>query len=119
LQWSSDPKNLGFDKAAAARAAYWVGSNAEGDGFEAAFSQFGVWKYRSPLNENAIPTLDKAKEVCEEHYYDTFTKRVRALLQQVSRHKPARFVGTAVNTGDLARLGKFLTDLAALKRVRP
>ena len=43
-----------------------------------------------------------------------FTDRVLDLIRRVGNHKTERFAKVVVKTDDLAKLGKFLTDLAAL-----
>jgi hypothetical protein len=45
-----------------------------------------------------------------------FTKRVLDLIRRIAKHRPDRFAKTAVGADDLARLGKFFTDLAQLKK---
>ena len=44
-----------------------------------------------------------------------FNERVLDLVRRIGEHKPMRFVETSVNADDLARVGKFLSDLATLK----
>jgi hypothetical protein len=44
-----------------------------------------------------------------------FTERVLNLVQRIAKHEAVRFAGTVVKTDDLARLGKFFTELARLK----
>jgi hypothetical protein len=43
-----------------------------------------------------------------------FTARVLDLLRRIAKHRPDRFARTAAKADDLAKLGKFLTDLAGL-----
>ncbi len=50
----------------------------------------------------------------DEALFD-FTARVCDLIRRTGRHKFERFAKTDVKVEDLARLGKFLTDLANLK----
>jgi hypothetical protein len=45
-----------------------------------------------------------------------FTARVLDLVRRTRRQKVGRFAKTAVKADDLAKLGKFLTDLADLKK---
>jgi hypothetical protein len=45
-----------------------------------------------------------------------FTERVLELKRRISNYRPLRFAKTAVGADDLARLGKFFTDLAQLKK---
>ena len=47
-----------------------------------------------------------------------FSARVRELIRIITKQKPDRFALTSVSPEDLARLGKFLSDLADLKRLR-
>jgi hypothetical protein len=51
----------------------------------------------------------------DEALFD-FTARVCDLIRRTGGQKPKRFAATAVKADDLARLGKFLTDLANLKK---
>jgi hypothetical protein len=51
----------------------------------------------------------------DEALFD-FTARVLDLVRKTHGQKVARFAKTAVKADDLAKLGKFLTDLAALKK---
>ena len=51
----------------------------------------------------------------DEALFD-FTARVLDLIRRTGGQKLERFAGTAVNADDLAKLGKFLTDLADLKK---
>jgi hypothetical protein len=44
-----------------------------------------------------------------------FNSHVMELKRRISKHKVERFAATAVPADDLAKLGKFLTDLAILK----
>jgi hypothetical protein len=45
-----------------------------------------------------------------------FTANVLDLISRTGGQKLERFSGTAVNADELAKLGKFLTDLADLKK---
>jgi hypothetical protein len=45
-----------------------------------------------------------------------FTERVLDLAQRISKHKPERFVGTAVPTNELIKLAKFFAELADRKK---
>jgi hypothetical protein len=45
-----------------------------------------------------------------------FNSHVMELKRKISKHKVERFAATAVPADDLAKLGKFLTDLAILKK---
>lgn len=47
-----------------------------------------------------------------------FTVRVCDLSRRIGKHPAKRFAKTAVEADDLARLGKFFTDLAQLRRIR-
>jgi hypothetical protein len=47
-----------------------------------------------------------------------FSAHVLEVLRRVNKHKPERFAKTSIPVDDLARLGKFLTDLAQLKNSR-
>lgn len=44
-----------------------------------------------------------------------FTARVLDLVQRISKHDAGRFAATGVKANDLAKLGKFFTELALLK----
>jgi hypothetical protein len=46
-----------------------------------------------------------------------FDAHVLDLVRRIAKHHAARFKGTAVKADDLAKLGKFFADLAALKTV--
>lgn len=45
-----------------------------------------------------------------------FTARVLDLVRRIGRFRPEHFAGTKVATDDLAKVGKFLSDLAILKK---
>jgi hypothetical protein len=47
-----------------------------------------------------------------------FSAHVLEVLRRVDKHKPERFAKTSIPADDLGRLGKFLTDLAQLKKSR-
>src|SRR5262249_45472422 len=44
-----------------------------------------------------------------------FNERVLDLIRRTSKQKPNRFLKTSVRANDLARIGKFFSDLANLK----
>jgi hypothetical protein len=44
-----------------------------------------------------------------------FSERVLDLVRRIGKHKPMRFVETSVPASDLAKIGRFLSDLANLK----
>ena len=44
-----------------------------------------------------------------------FNERVLDLIQRIAKHPPDRFARTAVGASDLAKLGRFFTDLSNLK----
>jgi hypothetical protein len=45
-----------------------------------------------------------------------FSARVLELVRITAKQEPGRFAATSVPTDDLANLGKFLTDVAKLKK---
>ena len=45
-----------------------------------------------------------------------FTARVLDLVRKIGRFRPEHFAGTKVAADDLAKVGKFLSDLATLKK---
>jgi hypothetical protein len=45
-----------------------------------------------------------------------FTVRVRDLVRRIGMFRPEHFAGTKVAADDLAKVGKFLSDLATLKK---
>ena len=47
-----------------------------------------------------------------------FTVQVCDLLRRIGEHPAKRFAKTAVGADDLAKLGKFFTDLAQLRPIR-
>jgi hypothetical protein len=49
----------------------------------------------------------------------TFSAIVVDLLRRTAKQRPERFAATSVPADDLARLGKFLTDVASLAKSRP
>jgi hypothetical protein len=44
-----------------------------------------------------------------------FSERVLDLVRRIGKHKPMRFVETSIQANDLAKVGRFLSDLANLK----
>jgi hypothetical protein len=44
-----------------------------------------------------------------------FNERVLDLVRRIGKYKPMRFVETSVEANDLAKVGRFLSDLANLK----
>jgi hypothetical protein len=65
-------------------------------------------------------TQDPTKPRCvaklnDEPLFD-FSARVQDLIHRTAKHRPKRFSETSVSTDDLMKLGKFLTDLANLKK---
>jgi len=51
----------------------------------------------------------------DEALFD-FTERVLDLIRRTAKRKAERFAATAVKAEELARLGKFLSDLSNLKK---
>jgi hypothetical protein len=51
----------------------------------------------------------------QDNALSDFNSRLMELLRLIGRHPPTRFARTAVKADDLAKVGKFLSDLAQIK----
>jgi hypothetical protein len=65
--------------------------------------------------ENAVQGADPNSQARDVALSD-FTARVLDLITRTAKRPPQRFSATAVPVDDLAKLGKFLTDVANFKR---
>jgi hypothetical protein len=87
---------------------------------EEARSRHNPQRVRKPKLPSYIPARaaaerPQAKAVTpEDTSLFAFTERVLDLIRRVGNHAPDRFARTAVKADNLAKLGKFLTDLAEL-----
>jgi hypothetical protein len=65
------------------------------------------------------PAAKKKGTSAKDIALSDFSARVMELLRLTRGQKPTRFAGTAVKANDLAKLGKFLTDLAKIETEEP
>jgi hypothetical protein len=73
----------------------------------------------SPAEKHNVPNTEGANKSAkavtpEDTALFAFTERVLDLIRRVGNHVPDRFARKAVKAHDLAKLGKFFTDLAEL-----
>jgi hypothetical protein len=132
IQNPGDPPTLaeaGIDKNLAKKARAAAAAMSEAEFKEAAKAKRDAVRTRSkkkagpkpiaPDSDTVKAETEKPKAAKAVSSHDTaltgFTERVLDLVRRISNHKPKRFAKTAVKPDDLAKLGKFFADLAALK----
>jgi hypothetical protein len=81
---------------------------------EATFQQAAEAKREAVLTRSKRTRVKQASPTADIAL-NAFNERVLDLTQRISNHDPTRFVKTSVPISGLAKVAKFLTDLASLK----
>jgi hypothetical protein len=83
------------------------------DGVDADKAEASAEKGTTESSEQGADPKSQERDIA----LNDFTARILDLITRTDKRPPERFSATAVPAGDLAKLGKFLTEIANVKKV--